>query len=174
MRPCRTRRSTSPRETSRSISGPRNSPEATSRRRSPNALRRYVDVEEGSREGFDEIVVRVGVGAGRKVRFTGVLVGEWANAGASAPSTSASIAAGPASTSSTPSAARVVDGRRGGQACRLAWLPRARQRQLRQRAEGGDPRRRRDLEELRDKVPAELYEMVARSAQQPAVEELDI
>ena len=41
------------------------------------ALRRYVDIEEGKREGFDEIIVRVGVGKGRKVRFTGVLLGEW-------------------------------------------------------------------------------------------------
>ena len=43
------------------------------------ALRRYVDVEEGRREGFDEITVRVGPGNGRKVRFTGVLLGEWVN-----------------------------------------------------------------------------------------------
>jgi len=40
------------------------------------ALRRYVDVEEGRREGFDEIIVRVGPGKGRKVRFTGILLGE--------------------------------------------------------------------------------------------------
>ncbi|HSS34836.1 MAG TPA: EXLDI protein, partial [Patescibacteria group bacterium] len=44
-----------------------------------NALRRFIDVEEARREGFDEIVVRVGPGAGRKVRFTGVLLGTWAN-----------------------------------------------------------------------------------------------
>ena len=43
------------------------------------ALRRYVDVEEGRREGFDEIIVRVGPGKGRKVRFIGVLLGEWVN-----------------------------------------------------------------------------------------------
>jgi EXLDI family protein len=30
------------------------------------------------------------------------------------------------------------------------------------------------VEDLRDKVPADLYEMVARSARQPTVEELDI
>ena len=28
-------------------------------------------------KGFDEIIVRVGLGKGRKVRFTGVLLGEW-------------------------------------------------------------------------------------------------
>ena len=43
------------------------------------ALRRYVDVEEGRREGFDEIIVRVGPGKGRKVRFVGILLGEWVN-----------------------------------------------------------------------------------------------
>jgi hypothetical protein len=43
------------------------------------ALRRYVDVEEGRRTGFDEIVVRVGPGKGRKVRFVGILLGEWLN-----------------------------------------------------------------------------------------------
>src|SRR5262245_46435450 len=41
------------------------------------ALRRYVDTEEGLREGFDDVVVRVGLGSGRKVRFTAILVGEW-------------------------------------------------------------------------------------------------
>ena len=41
------------------------------------ALRRYVEVQEGRREGFDEITVRVGPGKGRKVRFVGVLLGEW-------------------------------------------------------------------------------------------------
>jgi EXLDI family protein len=41
------------------------------------ALKRYVEVEEGRREGFDEITVKVGPGAGRKVRFTAVLIGEW-------------------------------------------------------------------------------------------------
>ena len=40
------------------------------------ALRRYVDIQEGLREGFDDVVVRVGIGSGKKVRFTGQLVGE--------------------------------------------------------------------------------------------------
>jgi EXLDI family protein len=41
------------------------------------ALRRYVDVEEGRLEGFKEITLRVGPGKGRRVRFTGVLIGDW-------------------------------------------------------------------------------------------------
>ena len=42
-----------------------------------NALKRYVDVEDARQAGFDEVVVKVGLGAGRKVRFSGVLLGEW-------------------------------------------------------------------------------------------------
>ena len=44
------------------------------------ALKRYIDVEESRTAGFEEIVVRVGVGAGRKVRFMGVLLGTWMDA----------------------------------------------------------------------------------------------
>ena len=41
------------------------------------ALRRLVEVEEGRLEGYDEITVRVGVGAGKLQRFQGVLLAEW-------------------------------------------------------------------------------------------------
>ncbi|GAA4188511.1 hypothetical protein GCM10022252_23890 [Streptosporangium oxazolinicum] len=42
------------------------------------ALRRYVEMEEGRQEGYEEIVVQVGQGGtGRKQRFSGVLLGEW-------------------------------------------------------------------------------------------------
>jgi len=41
------------------------------------ALRRFVEAEEGREEGYDEITVRVGLGRGRKQRFSGVLLGEW-------------------------------------------------------------------------------------------------
>ncbi|GAA4936991.1 EXLDI protein [Actinoplanes utahensis] len=41
------------------------------------ALRRYVEAMEGRREGFEEITVKVGPKPGRKVRFTGVLLGDW-------------------------------------------------------------------------------------------------
>ncbi|MGW0811015.1 EXLDI protein [Nonomuraea sp. NPDC002799] len=42
-----------------------------------SALRRYVEAEEGRKSGYEEIVVQVGQGAGRKQRFLGVLLGEW-------------------------------------------------------------------------------------------------
>ncbi len=38
------------------------------------ALRRFVDIEEGRAQGYDEIVVRVGPGLGRKQRFSGLLL----------------------------------------------------------------------------------------------------
>lgn len=42
------------------------------------ALRRYVEIEEGRREGYKEITVTVGSGGvRRKQRFSGVLIGEW-------------------------------------------------------------------------------------------------
>ena len=108
------------------------------------ALRRYVDVEEGQREGFDEIIVRVGPG----------------RAGRSASSASSS-ASGSTTTYSRVETFRVYrgrtgkfvlhiersagihDGRRRGQAGRLARLPRHRQHQLREHARRVDPRGRR-------------------------------
>ena len=41
------------------------------------ALRRYVELGDARASGFDEIVVKIGTGAGRKVRFSGVLLGDW-------------------------------------------------------------------------------------------------
>lgn len=41
------------------------------------ALHRYVDAEVAHHQGFEEIEVRIGHGRGRKVRFLGVLLGEW-------------------------------------------------------------------------------------------------
>ena len=140
------------------------------------ALRRYVDVEEGRREGYDEIIVRVGPGKGRKVRFTGVLLGEWVN-----------------SSFSRVETFRVYRGRTGkfvlhverspglhggrcrGQAGRLARLSRDREHQLRElRPENRPSTSSRAVEDLREADPPQLYDMVAGPAQQPAVEDLDI
>jgi EXLDI family protein len=138
------------------------------------ALRRYVDVEEGRREGFDEIIVRVGPPR-RKVRFTGVLLGEWVS-----------------SSSSRVETFRVYRGRTGKFVVHV------------ERSEGytmvdadGKPAGWRgylglgsvsygstpaestvevvgSLDELRERIPPQLYDMVAGSAKQPAVEDLDI
>jgi EXLDI family protein len=46
------------------------------------ALGRFVEQEERRRDGFEEIILRVGRGAGRNVRFTGTLLGEWSRTAA--------------------------------------------------------------------------------------------
>ena len=139
------------------------------------ALRRYVDLQEGLREGFDDVVVRVGIGSGRKVRFTGVLVGEWID-----------------SRQKYPDRYRVWRGRQGKYVVHVErseqfWALDAEGKDAGWRGwvglgdvrSGGSPRESTlevvaTIDELRDKVPAELFEMVARSARQPTVEELDI
>ncbi len=140
-----------------------------------SALRRYVDVEEGRREGFDEIVVRVGPGTGRKVRFSGVLLGEWLN-----------------TSSSRVEAFRVYRSRTGKFVLHVERSPEwtavdAEGKPAGWRgylglgnvSYGSTPREStlevfESLEALRDRIPAQLYDMVAGSAQQPAVEDLDI
>jgi len=122
-----------------------------------HALRRYVDVEEGRQEGFDEITVRVGPGSGRKMRFSGVLLGQWAN-----------------SSSNRYEVFRVYRSRTGKFVVHtdrtVEWTAvDAEGRPAESTIEVVD-----SLEALREKIPPQLYDMVATSAQQPAVEDLDI
>jgi EXLDI family protein len=139
------------------------------------ALRRYVDVEEGRREGFDEIIVRVGPGKGRKVRFVGVLLGEWVN-----------------SSFSRVETFQVYRGRTGKFVLHIQRSP-----DYSMVDEEGKPAGWRGylgignisygntpaestlevvatLDELRDRIPQQLYDSVAAFAQRPAVEDLDI
>jgi hypothetical protein len=46
-----------------------------------SALRRYVEIEEGRQQGYDEVIVRVGPGLGRKQRFCGMLLAEMEQTG---------------------------------------------------------------------------------------------
>ena len=139
------------------------------------ALRRFVDVEEGRREGFDEITVRVGAGSGRKVRFTGVLLAEWAT-----------------STSGRFSHYKVYRGRTGKFVLHVERTPDWTTRDAKGQPAGwrgylgigdlsygftaGESTLEviHSLDELREKVPPELFEMVAGLAGKPAVEDLDI
>jgi EXLDI family protein len=140
-----------------------------------SALRRFVDIEEGRLEGFEDVTVRVGLGAGRKVRFSAALVGEWMD------------------TSGLRAAHyRVYRGRTGKYVLHVErseefWMVDAEGKPAGWRGYlgigdiryGSHPRESTlevldSLEQLRDKVPTELFEMVARSSQLPAVEDLDI
>ncbi len=139
------------------------------------ALRRYVDVEEGRREGFDEITVRVGPGKGRKVRFVGVFLGEWVQ-----------------SSWSRPETFRVYRGRTGKFVLHVERSP-----DWTMVDQEGKPAGWRGhlgignisygtspgsstlevvatLDELRERIPSQLFDIVADSAKQPTVEDLDI
>jgi len=139
------------------------------------ALRRYVDVEEGRREGFDEIIVRVGPGKGRKVRFVGVFLGEWLN-----------------SSFSRVETFRVYRGRTGKFVLHIERSPDysvvdAEGKPAGWRgylgigniSYGNSPGESilevvETLEELRERIPSQLYDMVAGPAQQPPVEDIDV
>jgi EXLDI family protein len=141
------------------------------------ALRRYVEVEEGRREGYDEITVKVGPGAGRKVRFAGVLLGEWGR-----------------STSKTVEVYRVYRSQKGKYVIHLerspdyVWSgdkPEGGLRGLLAAYLGpdqtwGSTKGEATLEvvdtadELRARIPAELSDLIAAVLDQPAVEDLDI
>ena len=140
------------------------------------ALRRFVDVQEGLREGYDDVVVRVGIGTGRKVRFTAALVGEWLD-----------------SRSRTADHYRVWRGRGGKFVVHMErsadwWTVDAEGKPVvgwRGWMGVGDVRYGSSpkestlevvatLDELRDKVPPELFDIVSRAARLPTVEELDI
>ena len=139
------------------------------------ALKRFVDIEEGKREGYDEVKVRVGTGKGKRVRFTAVLLGEWTN-----------------TNNSGLERFRVWRGRTGkyvvhversadftmvdqdGKAAgwrgylgigNLSYGASAAQASLEVVA---------TLDELRERIPPQLYEMVARAPGEPEVEDLDV
>jgi EXLDI family protein len=135
------------------------------------ALRRLIEMEEGRQEGFDEITVKVGPGVGRKVRFSGVLLGEW----------------GRAKPSGLVEQYRVYQSRKGKYVVHVT-----RSDEYTTTSEGwrswigleesnwgivkGDATLTvvDTLDELRQKVPSELFDLVANLAKQPTVEDLDI
>jgi EXLDI family protein len=142
------------------------------------ALRRYVEVEEGRREGYDEIVVRVGPGKGRKQRFSGILLGEWGR-----------------STSQRVEVFRVYRSRTGKFVAHVersaewttgpdsekwatgwrSWVGNWSADQTWGMTPAESFLRVADtLDELRDMLPPELYDMVAEAAEQPIIEDLDI
>ena len=139
------------------------------------ALRRYVDLEEGRLGGFKEITVRVGPKGDRKQRFNGVLLGEWGN-----------------STNSREEMYRVYGTRTGKLVLHVQKSP-----EWAGRDADGNPAGWRSwlglgnynwtfssgestlevfdsIEGMREKIPPQLYDIVAGAAGQPTVEDLDI
>lgn len=142
-----------------------------------NALKRYVEVEDSRQAGFDEVIVKVGVGAGRKVRFSAVLLAEWFD---------------------TDHATGKFEHYRVYRGAKKFALHTERTEYFEMRDTQGNPLTGwrawtgigaasgggkpavatldtfDTIEELRDHVPAELYDAVAASVKGPLVEDLDI
>lgn len=139
------------------------------------ALRRLVDAEEGIREGFAEITVRVGPGEGRRQRFVGVLLAEWGR-----------------STKDRVEEFRVYRGRTGKFVVHVTRSP---ETSWSAGADGAARGWRKyvsndqqwgtaaatatlevadDLDALRALVPADLFAMVEAATAEPVVEDLDI
>lgn len=139
------------------------------------ALRRYVEVEEGKSAGFEEVIVSVGPGAGRRQRFLGVLLAEVGH-----------------STKDRVETYRVYQSRTGKYVVHITRSPefihtagadgsaRGLRKYLSPNQTWGSSAPSATLEivdtldELKDLVPAELYEMVAAAVDQPVIEDLDI
>ena len=136
------------------------------------ALRRYVDVEEGRLEGFEEITLRVGPGKGRKVRFTGVLLGDWGTSeGGRVRGYRSRTRKYVVHIERAPDwTARDADGKPSGWRSYIglgvhSWGFSSGESTL----EVFD-----SLEALREKIPPPLYDMVAAMGDQPVLEDLDI
>lgn len=140
------------------------------------ALRRYVEVEEGRKDGYDEIIVQVGAGARSKKRFVGVQLGEW----------------GRTSTGGRVEMFRIYRSRTGKFVLHVdrspewtsgsseSWLETWRgYLGLSETSWGfieGDATLDvvDTVEQLRGKIPDEFYDLIATVAEDPAVEDLDI
>jgi EXLDI family protein len=135
------------------------------------ALRRYVDIEDGRRDGYDEVTVRVGPKAGRKVRFSGVLLGTWGNNSTAINvyrSRSGKFVIHTVRTADWTT--RDADGKPAGWRGWLGigdftWVGTTGESTL----DVVDT-----VEELRERLPPELFDVVAVAPRQPAVEDLDI
>jgi EXLDI family protein len=138
-------------------------------------LRRLVELEEGRLEGFDEVTVRVGPGKGRRQRFMGVLLVDWAR-----------------SSKEREEKYHVYRSRTGKIVLHVEHSPEYFHRagpdgkatgwrkHLSADQQWGTTPASASLEvfdtveELRPRVPTELFDLVAAAAAQPEVEDLDI
>ncbi|TCO24782.1 EXLDI family protein [Kribbella steppae] len=142
------------------------------------ALRKYVELEEGRLEGYDEITVRVGRGTGRKQRFSGVLLAE-----------------GGRSSKHGYEAFKIYRSRSGKFVLHAdrrnqyvqgaseeeylsgwrSWIGNWSTDQSWSMAQGEATLQVVDsVEEMRDLIPEDLYGLVEEADKQPAVEDLDI
>jgi len=139
------------------------------------ALTRYVDAEEGRLEGYEEITVRVGPGTGSKrqrQRFTGVKLGELVRSDAKTAEIHRIYRARSGKfvihVEKTPDYAQITaetGWRKHLGLGEQTWVSTTGESTLEVVA---------TLEELKAKIPSELYDMVAASAEAPPILDLDI
>lgn len=145
------------------------------------ALRRYVEMEEGRLEGFDEITVRVGRGTGRKQRFSGVLLAEGGRSNKNGYEAFKVYRSRTgkfvlhADRRQQYSSVTTVDGEEQNSTGWRSWIGSFSSNQTWSMAQGEATLHVVDtVDELRDLIPDDLYALVEESADQPAVEDLDI
>lgn len=143
------------------------------------ALRQFVELEEGKLEGFEEIVVAVGVGVGRKVRFSGQLLVEWMDTTAYKVDTYRVYRSrtgkfvvhterSPEWKDQSENAEKWAQGWR-------AWVGNLSANQSWSFTQGESTLDVVDtVEELKPKIPAKLYDLVASAQDHPLIEDLDI
>ena len=139
------------------------------------ALRRMLEVEDAKLEGFEEITVRVGPGKGRRQRFIGIQLVAWTR-----------------STKDRVEQFRVYRSRTGKyvlhieRSAEVHWTAGAdgtatgwrkhfsSDQQVGTTAPSATLEVLDTVEELRGKVPGELYDLVVSADDQPVIEDLDI
>ncbi|HEY0001799.1 MAG TPA: EXLDI protein [Actinoplanes sp.] len=143
------------------------------------ALRRYVEVEEGRQQGYDDVVVRVGAGLGRKQRFSGLLLAEMEQTGNERDETYrvyrtrtekyvVHVERSEAHVNTGPSGEKYRTGWRawvGDWSANQSWTRIPADSSLRIAD---------DLDALREIIPTELYELVLDAVAEPTIEDLDI
>ena len=143
------------------------------------ALRRYVEVEEGRQQGYEEVIVRVGAGLGRKQRFSGMLLAEMEQTGNERDETyriyrtrtEKFVVHHERSEAHVNTGSNAEKYRTGWRAWVGDWS--ANQSWTRIPADS-TLRIVGDLDALRDIIPRELYELVLDAVNQPTIEDLDI
>ena len=139
------------------------------------ALKRYVETEDARAAGFDDVTVKVGFGAGRKVRFQGLLLGEWFSSEGER-FIHYRVWRGPkrfAVHTERTEYFEMRDAEGNPLTGWRAWTG------IGMAAGGGRPAEATldvfdTLEEVREHVPDELWSVVASSVKHPNVEDLDI
>lgn len=139
------------------------------------ALRRMVEVEDAELEGFEEITVRVGPGKGRRQRFLGVQLAAWTR------STKDRVEQFHVYRSRTGKyvlhieKSAEVHWTAGADGTATGWRKHfSSDQQVGTTAPTATLEIVDTRENLRPKVPSELYDLVVAADEQPAVEDLDI